>query len=515
MSYLREQLASLQQELADLKASQVRYVNAPVVESDSAESTFAISVNGTQGGTEILRGLDASKHHLPGVGTTARIALVGGQPVFQPGEIAPGSIGDEELSEPVKELIDVALETANGKNKVTFSQNTPTTANAGVLGDLWFQRDGFGLGRIIATWEFTELGWVPRTFNDSVLASLTVGKLVGGTGVFDMLLAGSIYSATSGSRYRIDSTGIKLWSGSGTTPTVDLNAVTGNATFRGIVEGALIRTSATGQRLEIQSGSRAITFYPAGNGGAASFFSADDGSGNAGVTARAGTATGKYGFLNFTSTFADIGYWEGSSATAYVRANPATSTFGVEVSTGKDIALTTPRVRWFAGAATYAALSVADGLSRVSKFSLNGPADLGGAGTGGNFTFGFAPGASDADVYALRFISTNPGATGGFVYFSDRRLKKNVRSVTFDALAEILATPVREFEWESTGEKGFGFVAQEVPADVQVRLSPDSPIDGVDNPVGVASEQMIAKLVKAVQQLNQKVDDLSPKGPKK
>lgn len=510
MSYLRDQLASLQQELADLKASQVRYVNAPVVENDPTSATFSIRVNGAQGGTEILRGLDSSKHHLPTVGSTARIALVGGQPVFQPGEIASGAIGDDELANPVKEQIATAYDTANGKNKVTFASGPPTSATPGERdGDLWFQRDGSGLGVIVGTWEWVLNAWSPRTFHDSVLASLTVGKLVSGTGTFDMLMAGSIYSATSGSRYRIDATGIKLWSESNPTPTIDLNAVTGNATFRGTVEGALFRTSASGQRFEITgggtAGGRTLTFYPAGAGQAATVYSRDDAAGNAGVSMESGGTN--RGFVNFTSTFADIGFLKGSGAASFIRvADDGVYGMTLAVAAGKGILLNSPLgIDFYSGAGRFANLNPASGLEGIGKFALT-------YSTLSNFTFGINSGESNADIYALRFISTNPGATGGFVYFSDRRLKKNVRNAAFDALSEVLNTPVREFEWESTGEKSFGFVAQEVPADVQVRLSPDSPIDGVSNPVGVASEQMMAKLVKAMQQLNQKVDNLIPKG---
>ena len=499
----------LTERVKSLEGAKVTYVAATVVEVHPLSSTFDVAV-----GDEGLRwaGISSPPHFLPAVGDVVQLSMSGALPTYQPGRVAEGAIGDDELSGPVKEQITTAYETATGKNKVYFSTATPTEAGISgtAEGDLWFQEDVFGLGLVVGAWEWVGTEWAARKFNDSVLNSLAVGKLVSGTGTFDMLMAGSIYSNATGSRYRIDSTGIKLFSGSSTTPTVDLNAITGNATFRGTVEGALIRTSATGQRLEIQgggtAGGRTMTFYPATGTGVATFTSRDDGAGNAGLTLKAGGAN--RGFLNFNSTFADLGYGNDTSASAWVRANPGSSTFGLEMTSTSEISSTTWRTRWFDGAYTYAILSRADGLNKVGKFSLLGPADTGAGSDVGAFTFGQMPGGSDADVYALRFISTNAGGTGGFIYFSDRRLKEKARAVTFDALSEVLSMPVEEFVWKSTGEKSFGFQAQNMPADVQVQLSPDGPIDGVDNPVGVASELVMAKLVKAVQQLDAKVESM-------
>lgn len=479
-----------------LESERTTYWQVTVTAVHKATSTY----DGLVANVGLVEGLQARPHFLPKVGDVLRLPANGPVLGFEPGRIGEGAIGDEELAQPVKEQITTAYETANGKNKVFFSFDSATASTPGTQdGDLWFQRDIFGLGNIVGTWEWTGGAWSPRVFHDNVLNSLTVGKLVGGTGTFDMLMAGSIYSAASGSRYRIDATGIKLWSGSNTTPTVDLSAITGNATFRGTVEGALIRTSSEGQRLEIQgggaAGGRTLTFYPAGAGTPATVRSRDDAAGNAGITMESGGAN--RGFVNFTSTFADIGYVYGAGGGSFVRVSDDLYAVAINVLGGRRMAITTDgKIDYFNGETRWAQLSQADGLQSISKFSAP------------TFSFGLTPGGTDADVYALRFISTNPGSTGGFIYFSDRRLKRNVRNATFDALAEVLATPVREFEWEATGERSFGFVAQEVPADVQVRLSPERPIDGVDNPVGVASEQMMAKLVKAVQQLNEKVDRL-------
>ncbi len=498
MTAPRDLAQELKPRVEALESERTTFRQVAVTAVHKTTSTY----DGDVEGIGLVEGLPAAAAFLPKVGDVLRLPLNGSVPGFEPGRIGEGAVGGDELADEVTQQIATAYDTASGKNQVTFAYGPPTTPGTRD-GDLWFQRDGFGLGVVVGTWEWVFGAWSPRTYGDQVLASLTVGKIVGGTATFDMLMAGSIYSAASGSRYRIDATGIKLYSGSSTTPTVDLNAVTGNATFRGTVEGALIRTSATGQRLEIEgggtAGGRTMTFYPATGTGVATVTSRDDGAGNAGITLKAGGAA--RGFLNFNSSFADIGYGNDTSASSWLRANPGTSTFGLEMTSTSEIASTTPRTRWFEGAYTYAILSRADGLNKVGKFSLLGPPSTGAGSDVSAFSFGQLPGASDADVYALRFISTNPGATGGFVYFSDRRLKKNVKAASFDALAEVVGAPVVEFEWRETGERSFGFAAQDMPLDMQVQLSPDQPIAGVSNPVGISMEQGLAKAWKAVQQM--------------
>src|SRR4051794_15879901 len=90
----------------------------------------------------------------------------------------------------------------------------------------------------------------------------------------------------TGKRAVMGAAGIRLYDGVSGTPVVDLNATTGSATFRGTVEGALIRTSGAGQRMEIESsgtaGGRTIS-YPASGTGVASFTRRDDTNGNAEV----------------------------------------------------------------------------------------------------------------------------------------------------------------------------------------------------------------------------------------
>lgn len=89
-----------------------------------------------------------------------------------------------------------AQTTANGKNKVTYSQAAPgTTANT--AGDIWFQLgDGVSVssGQIIA--QFSGGGgttWFAKTLNNQVIATLDAGKITTGTlDVANRIAAGSI-----------------------------------------------------------------------------------------------------------------------------------------------------------------------------------------------------------------------------------------------------------------------------------------------------------------------------------
>lgn len=72
----------------------------------------------------------------------------------------------------------VALDAANGKNKVTYSPTDPDVDGTAV-GDVWFKRNP-STGVITGSWEWDGTDWDPVVFDDAVLASLTVGKIVTG-----------------------------------------------------------------------------------------------------------------------------------------------------------------------------------------------------------------------------------------------------------------------------------------------------------------------------------------------
>lgn len=92
-----------------------------------------------------------------------------------------------------QEIADVALASANGKNKTYYSTSAPgTTEN--VSGDLWFQRDPAVPQNVIAMWVGTGgTTWVNSPITNSVIAYLDAAKIT--TGYLDVanrVAAGSI-----------------------------------------------------------------------------------------------------------------------------------------------------------------------------------------------------------------------------------------------------------------------------------------------------------------------------------
>lgn len=97
----------------------------------------------------------------------------------------------EQAIEDARDLADAAQTTANGRNTVTYSTAAPTSGTPGkAIGDTWWRRDGNGL--LIGQWEWTAFGWVARTLESAMLASLDAGKITTGTLDAARLAAGSI-----------------------------------------------------------------------------------------------------------------------------------------------------------------------------------------------------------------------------------------------------------------------------------------------------------------------------------
>jgi hypothetical protein len=527
-SPLAAAVADVQQKQAKGEQQRISYAEGTVTATSTATGTFSMLVAGQAGGAAtVLSGIYAGGQMLPDVGSPAQVMLTGSQITYIPSNLSPDAVGYRELDATVGTDISTASSTANaaqvaasnaataatnaqtaatqaqttanGKNEVTWSLNAPTSQTPGVTaGDIWWQRNASGVA--IGLWEWSGSLWTSRQLSDLVISSITANKIVTGTVSATLTISGVIQTAAApASRVVIDAAGQRFYDASNLV-TIDFNTTTGSATFRGIVEGALIRTAASGQRLEIQSsgtaGGRTMTFYPAGAGQPSILYSRDDAGGNAGLTLETGGAN--HAFLNFTSTYADIG-WTSAAGSSFVRVLDASGgspsyavSVGVRAGQGMNITCDTA-VDFYAGATSWGSLGSDNSMSRFTRFALGGAPQ-------GGFSFGINRGEINADVYALRFLSSNPGATGGFIYFSDKRLKKNVTDYTSPVMDRVMGTPVRKFEWTETGASGYGFVAQEVPAEAQVQISPDSPVNGVANPVGISSEQLVVILWKAAQE---------------
>lgn len=87
------------------------------------------------------------------------------------------SVQDDSIATALS-TANAAQSTANGKNKITYSTTTPgSTANT--AGDLWWQYSG---GNVIAQW--TGAGgtsWTSNTLASAVIASIDAGKITAGT----------------------------------------------------------------------------------------------------------------------------------------------------------------------------------------------------------------------------------------------------------------------------------------------------------------------------------------------
>lgn len=134
-----------------------------------------------------------------------------------------------------------AINTANGKNKVTFSPLAASGTYTNIaVGDLWFQRDAAGV--ITGSWEWSGSAWAAKSFGDSVLNSLTAGKITAGT--IDLGIGIAVRSASGGARVQMDASGLRLYDASNVAKVV-LDSSTGTATFTGTVTGSIISGAIT------------------------------------------------------------------------------------------------------------------------------------------------------------------------------------------------------------------------------------------------------------------------------
>jgi hypothetical protein len=131
-------------------------------------------------------------------------------------------------------------------------------------------------------------------------------------------------------------------------------------------------------------------------------------------------------------------------------------------------------------------------------------------------------GYSDYAMFALESGGPNggqldfqDGSTVWYIYatgVSDARLKTNIRDTKIDALAAILATPVRAFEWNELGQqqmpgvidRPIGLVAQELEAtmpDTVFKLGNGKEFNRLEDTKTISTEQIVPYLFRAIQQM--------------
>ena len=134
-----------------------------------------------------------------------------------------------------------------------------------------------------------------------------------------------------------------------------------------------------------------------------------------------------------------------------------------------------------------------------------------GAGT----TAAFSTGATTGVTTLIRFYDGAPATVGNIavnadtnttVYntSSDIRLKENIQDAA-DPFAKINAIQVREFDWKAGGHQDFGFIAQEL-----IAAAPEAVTEGEteDDTWGVDPSKLVPVLVKAIQELTARVEEL-------
>ena len=106
--------------------------------------------------------------------------------------------------------------------------------------------------------------------------------------------------------------------------------------------------------------------------------------------------------------------------------------------------------------------------------------------------------------------------TGGVIRYnttSDERLKKNIADST-SAISEVMSLKVRQFDWKETDNHvDFGFIAQELleTCPSAVSIGEDDKDGLLKRPWGIDTSQLVPILVKAVQELQERVKILESK----
>lgn len=154
--------------------------------------------------------------------------------------IAAVSFSDASAAQ---ETADIALASANGKNKVIHSTSAASGTVGYVAGDIWFRYDGSDI--IIGQWRFSGSSWVPETVGNQVIATLDAGKLTANSAFVTTLNIGSggvIQSAgyTGGGTtgFQLGTTGLTI---KGTNNVVDAGVLKG-----GVITGTTINVGAGG-----------------------------------------------------------------------------------------------------------------------------------------------------------------------------------------------------------------------------------------------------------------------------
>jgi len=445
------------------------------------------------------------------------------------------SVQDDSIASALS-TANAAQSTANGKNKITYSSTTPG-ATANTAGDLWWQYSG---GNVIAQW--TGAGgtsWTSNTLASAVIASIDAGKITAGT----ISVAISLEAATiTGGSINIGSGVFQVSSGGAVTITsgsININS----STFILSSAGKLTCSDVviTGGTLTIGSNFQVS---------------------NTGVL----TASGG----NFTGKMVATSGWIGSettgwnfTSTGYLRSYDSSTIF-YPTSSASAYAIITDRIISSAGIQSSATISTT-GNARVSaqgttsnrcEFNYYNTINLQSITGGYGVDSDWSPNSDN--TYDLGLATSNGASTNRrwrrlysnntTISTSDSRLKTDVtdsplglsfieslRPVSYKWIVgkqevvkdaeghgivigeDPLGKPI--FEMASTpGQRlHYGFIAQEVKTALDASGVEDfagwvqDDLSNPDSTQSLSYEQFIAPLVKAVQELTDRVKQLEGK----
>jgi len=445
------------------------------------------------------------------------------------------SVQDDSIATALS-TANAAQSTANGKNKITYSTTTPgSTANT--AGDLWWQYSG---GNVIAQW--TGAGgtsWTSNTLASAVIASIDAGKITAGT----ISVAISLEAATI--------TGGSINIGSGVFQVSSAGAVTITSGSININSSTFILSSAgklTCSDVVITGGTLTIgTKFSVSNTGV---LTASGGQFTGKIIADSGWIGSETGGWNFTST----GYLKSYDS----------STIFYPTSSASAYAIITDRIISSAGIQSSATISTT-GNARVSaqgttsnrcEFNYYNTINLQSITGGYGVDSDWSPNSDN--TYDLGLATSNGASTNRrwrrlysnntTISTSDYRLKTDVtdsplglsfieslRPVSYKWIVgkqevvkdadgngivigqDPLGKPI--FEMASTpGQRlHYGFIAQEVKTALDASGVEDfagwvqDDLSNPDSTQSLSYEQFIAPLVKAVQELTDRVKQLEGK----
>jgi hypothetical protein len=158
-----------------------------------------------------------------------------------------------------------AVQTANGKNTVSYGTASPSTTPTPTNGDLYFQFNGSN--QVIAQYTWNGSSWVSNPITSTVIASINAGSIVSGTitgieynngsGTFSVSTTGTLQATNAYITGSVKATAGYFGSSSNGW-IIDSTGLTGSGT-------GYIRTASSGNYVVMSGNSNALGFYVASN----------------------------------------------------------------------------------------------------------------------------------------------------------------------------------------------------------------------------------------------------------